>query len=293
MLFYNSSIALENNNIIYSIDKIRLKTYITYEEWTKIEFMMKALYSEKARAYTSARSKDFFYNYQVEVDEGISFWFGFLHNSEKRSQSDLAKYNLTVEFNPNKVQDNKLLLYLLNLTGDWYLKSYDLAIDVKVNINDILPDISGKRQFKSIINSFDDKTYYWGKGEDLVRIYNKKLESGETGLGDLTRIEQRISVDDFEVRKLKLLNAPENLPRVYLNQYIYSLSDYSDKTLLAILYAVQNGFPLKFLTNTYKKKIRNLLKGGYLIKIDQKVCTQVIRRCLLHYFLKNNKMVIM
>ena len=56
-------------------------------------------------------------------------------------------------------------------------------------------------------------------------------------------------------------------PSIYLNNYLYSFSDYEDKTLLAILYSVQNGFPIKYLTKTYKKKIKDLLQGRAQNKI--------------------------
>ena len=41
---------------------------------------------------------------------------------------------------------------------------------------------------------------------------------------------------------------------IYLNNYVYSLSNYDDKTLLAILYAIQSGFPIKNLSKTYRKE---------------------------------------
>ena len=70
-----------------------------------------------------------------------------------------------------------------------------------------------------------------------------------------------------------------------------SLSDYEDKTLFALLYAVQNGFPLKDLTKTYRRKIKNLLQDGYKILFDEKSATQVINQTIFYYFIKNNKVV--
>ena len=52
----------------------------------------------------------------------------------------------TIEFNPNKFKDDKLLMYILNLSGKWYILKYDLAIDLHVNILDIIFDKSRKEK---------------------------------------------------------------------------------------------------------------------------------------------------
>ena len=96
-----------------------------------------------------------------------------------------------------------------------------------------------------------------------IKIYNKKIEAEMEGLGELTRIEQSIDADDFDISKVHFAKVPDKLPKIYLNKYLYSLSDYDDKTLFAILYAVQSGFPIKNLTYTYKQKIRNLFEGRF------------------------------
>ena len=126
-MYYGS---VQDNNIIYSVDMIRLKTYISYSLFSEVEFRFNTCWEEYVeKKWTSGRAFSFFYNYNIKIEDGISFYFGFLHNSEKRSDSDSLKYNFTIEFNPNKVQDNKILLYLLDLSGEWYIKSLDMACD--------------------------------------------------------------------------------------------------------------------------------------------------------------------
>ena len=98
-------------------------------------------------------------------------------------------------------------------------------------------------------------------------------------------------MEDFEIRKVKILNYDNNFPIVYLNNYVYSLSDYEDKTLLAILYAVQNGFDIRNLTKTYRSKIKKLLEGGYKIKFSNKVATDLLHRIIFYYFMQNQKVV--
>lgn len=282
---------IENNNIVYSLDMLRLKTYLSFTVFSELEFRFKTVWKEYVKKeYTSARVTNFFYNYVIEIEEGISFWFGFLHNTEKREEVN-EFYNFTIEFNPNKIKDNKILLYILGLTGNWYIKSLDLAMDLKISILDINLDFSGRQEMKVYSKGYDDKTIYLGKNDGRVKVYNKKRESNLNILGDLTRIEISRSFDDFDIKNMVFFNFGERFPNVYLNSYIYSLSDYEDKTLLAILYAVQNGFPIKDLTKTYKRKIKKMLEGGYKILFSETIASQIVRQTIFYYFLKNEKVI--
>ena len=282
---------IEHNNIIYSVDMLRLKTYMSFSLFSELEFRFKTVWKDYVKKeYTSAKLENFFFNYVVEIEEDKSFWFGFLHNTEKREEKN-EFYNFTIEFNPNKIKDNNILMYILGLSGSWYIKSLDLAIDLKVSILDLNVDFSGRQQMKTFSNGYDNKTIYLGKGDGRIKVYNKKKESNLNILGDLTRVEVSREFDDFDIRNIKLFKFGEHLPNIYLNNYIYSLSDYDDKTLLAILYAVQSGFPIKDLTKTYKRKIKKLLQGGYKILFDEKTVGRVISQTIFYYFIKNNKVI--
>lgn len=286
---YNKKI--EHNNIFYSVDMLRLKTYMSFSTFSELEFRLKLVWKDYIKQeYTSPKINNFFYNYVIEIEEGQSFWFGFLHNTEKRDEKN-EFYNFTIEFNPNKLKDNNILLYILGLSGKWFLKSLDLAMDLKVNILDLNVDFSGRKQMKIFSKGYDDKTIYIGKDESRIKIYNKKIESKLNILGDLTRVEVSRSFDDFPITDIKFFKFGDKFPTIYLNEYIYSLSDYEDKTLFALLYAVQNGFPIKDLSRVYKKKIKNLLQGGYKILFDEKSATQVINQTIFYYFIKNNKVL--
>ena len=88
----------EFDNITYSIDMIRLKAYISYSKFTEIEFRFATCWkSYVKKSFSSAQIKNFFYNYVIEIEEGKSFWFGFLHNSEKRQGDIKNKYNKVIE----------------------------------------------------------------------------------------------------------------------------------------------------------------------------------------------------
>lgn len=280
----------KSDNMIYSVDMIRLKTSLTYSTFTEIEFRFRTCWASYVKKqWTTPQLKQFFYNYDIEIEEGKSFWFGFCHNTERRSFYEGAEYNFTIEFNPNKIRDNKILEYLLNLSGKWYIKSYDLAIDIKINILEIITDISGKRRNLTISNGYDDKTICIGKGDGRLKIYNKKKESNLNIQGELTRVEITRELDDFCISDVKLLNYDNNFPSLYLNKYIYSFEDYKDRTLFALLYAVQNGFPIQDLSRRYREKIKNLFEGGYKIRFINSLATDVLRKTIFYYFMKNPK----
>lgn len=277
-----------NNNITYSIDMIRLKTYLTYSVFTEIEFRFKTCWKNFIKKYyTTPQQKQFFYNYVIEVGEGQSFWFGYCHNTERRSFYENAQYNFTIEFNPNKLKDNKIIMYLLNLSGKWYLKSYDLAMDLKISILDLITDMSNKRKIYIMSYGFDNKTIAAGKGDGRAKIYNKKAESNLDIQGELTRVEISREYEDMPINDIKFFKYDNNFPIIYLNNYLYSFNDYNDKTLFAILYAVQNGFPVKDLSRSYKNKIKNLLEGGHKIRFDNKTAGDVLRKTIFYYFMKN------
>ena len=127
----------------------------------------------------------------------------------------------------------------------------------------------------------EDRTYYIGRTNNRIKIYNKKIESGLDY--DLTRLEITSKLD-YEINMIDFYNYSVKLPELFLNNYLYSFKDYEDKTLLAILYAVQNGFNVSDLSRRYKDKVKSLLEGNYKIDIQNKYCTQTIKKCLKYVF---------
>lgn len=279
------------DNIIYSLDMIRLKTYIEYSIFDNLSFYLRTFHNDKIKKFwISDRIMQFKYNFLIEIEEGKSFYFGFHHNNEKKDEHD-GTYNLTIEFNPNKLKDNNIIMHILNLSGNWFIKSYDIAFDIRININDLIWDMSGRNLEKIDNRGFDNKTIMLGKGDGRIKIYNKKKESDLNILGDFTRIEISREIEDFEIRKIKILNYDNKFPSIFTNNYMYSLSDYKDKTTLALLYAIQNGFPIRDLTKTYRKKIKEMLEGGYKVKFSNKIVTELLKQTIFFYFMKNNNIV--
>lgn len=272
------------DNIIYSLDMFRVKTYIDYDKYSNLDFYLRTYFKDNIKKFwITDKIMQFKYNWVIEIEEGKSFYFGFHHNNEKKDMHE-GKYNLTIEFNPNKLKDNKLILKILALSDNWYIKSFDIAFDLRININDIIYDMSGRNIEKIENRGFDNKTISVGKNDGRFKIYNKKKESDLDILGDLTRVEISREMEDFPIKNTKIFEYDNIFPSIYLNNYIVSFSNYEDKTLLGLLYAVQNGFPLKNLTKTYRKKIKDLLEGGNKIKFSNKLCTDLLKQTIFYYF---------
>jgi len=57
---------IKNGNMTYSIDKIRLKTCITYSTFSVIEFRFNTVWKEYVKKnYTTGRISNYKYNYDI------------------------------------------------------------------------------------------------------------------------------------------------------------------------------------------------------------------------------------
>ena len=296
---YNTKV--ENNNMIYSVDKIRLKTYINYQQFKDLESYIRTYFNYNIKKFwLSDKKNSFHYNYNIEVGENKSFIFQFMHNTETINYDNIEqKYNFTIEFNPNKLRDNFLIIHILTSFGSWLLRSFDLAVDVPINILDIIIDKKTKRNLKMFSSGGDNVTYYVGSKEKdaSIKIYNKKIESNLNIVGYLTRIEITRKYEDLPLLTMSSYDfGNQFFPQVYLNQYVFSFSDITtkDKTLMALLYAVQSGYPLNNLSRRYKEKIEELLEGGSAITFDKDSANKALLQCIFYYFVrKDSKQIFM
>lgn len=280
---------LEDKNIIYTVDMLRLKTEITAEKFSYIEYMLKSCYNDIIKKfYNSFNIGDFKYNYVLEVDEGSSFWIGFMHNAQSCKKGAISNHNtthnLTLEFNPNKVKIDGFLKFLLNFIplNSWIIKSCDFAMDLKINILDLCGfDKKRYKDLRTFDCGYDNKTYYMGRTDNRIKIYNKGIESNLSR--NLTRVEISKKLD-LRVLDINMFDLKINLPELYTNDYIFSFSDYKDSTFLAVLYAVQSGFPVNNLSRRYKEKLKNTLSGRYRVELDSKFCLQCLRKCIFNIF---------
>ncbi|MBP3255541.1 MAG: hypothetical protein J6M60_03530 [Clostridia bacterium] len=286
-MLYGENNFIENDNIIYTIDMLRLRTDITFSEFSKLEFKLKLIFPDLIKnTYQSFGISDFKYNYNIEIGEGQSFWFGFVHNAEllkdKSVSNDNTTYNFTIEFNPNKIENKGILKTILNISNNWFIKSVDMAMDLKLNILDLCGlDKGRKKDFRMFTQGLDNRTYYMGRTNNRIKIYNKKIESNLDY--DLTRVEITSKIER-KVKDIYMYNYNVNLPDLYLNNYMYSFEDYKDKTTLALLYAVQSGYPINDLSRRHKLKIKSLLEGGYKINLSNEYCTKALHQCIYNIF---------
>lgn len=276
--------CVESENCYYSIDMIRLRTRFT------TEFFMKKIDSRvsilsNVEKWESSRIGDFRYNYNVVLEDGNSFWFGFISNKDLYCgdggiNNPSHKFNFTIEFNPNKINNCKLLDFLLSLRYEdflqvglnWEVVSCDFAFDIPTNILNLTGfDKKRKKCITTFDNGGDDKTYYIGKGQNRVKIYNKRIESGLDY--DLTRIELTHKFQrTLDIRYLNSgldLKIGSYFPELFLKDYQMEIEDLQlDSTFKIILFAVNNGYPLNELTGYYRRKVKNYLKEKKPIVID-------------------------
>ena len=223
----------------YTIDMIRFKTYISARELSLINPVIRTNAKE---FFTNTGFGKFALNYKFD-----SLWTGLGSLNKKKD----GKVIWCIEVNPNKMgyHDMEFLQWALH-EFSFNVVRYDLAIDIPYNINQLYFGDLYKKSFSMFYNDFDNKTYYFGKGNGHTKIYNKKIESNLDY--ELTRYEVTLECD-FEFWKGVPAAINTNFITVCRTPY-YSFC--GDSSLDAILYAVNSGFPFKSLSRRYKDYIK-------------------------------------
>ena len=87
---------MQQNNITYSVDMIRLKTFLTYSVFTEIEFRFKTCWSKYVkRYYTTPQMQQFFYNYVKKRRRIVpELWAPYIEKSSFRHvfRDNLCQY---------------------------------------------------------------------------------------------------------------------------------------------------------------------------------------------------------
>lgn len=287
----------------YSVDMLRVRVKVWYREFAEY-VCSRGWVSECANGgfagrpgveyYRSTKFKDFRHNFvfaeNPELDnknpfiggESVqyyqSFWLGYQHNTEKLSEN----YYLVLEYNPNKcrVMPGTIIFDILERFfkyTDFEVVSCDVAIDIPVNINDLIVCKGKKKVYKIFDYGGDNKTYYLGEGFGRVKVYNKKIESGLSY--ELTRYEvsckvglKRLKISDFESN-----HKPD---KIY---YLEGLES-GDSSFRCMLWAVINGYSVNELSRDYQKRVKEYMNDKTLLKID----SVKIDECLQEYIKKFN-----
>lgn len=186
-----------------------------------------------------------------------------------QSNIPAIKNRFTLEYNPNKVDpDNNFLHVMLNLMkyskGDMQVQKFDVAFDYEgLRTTDIVFNPEGKKAYS--IHQFpngSDLTYYIGKGNGQIKIYDKAHEETE-GQADYQKVRYEATISaKWDAEHIDLYNCTTSLPEQLLNdiQGLYDKQDGLSPTDKLIMYSVQNGFPLKELTYEQRKKYKKNLK---------------------------------
>lgn len=282
-LYLNDLNVVDKNDYSYCVDMLRLKTDISINDFEKKIKSRLFIYKPLLEMWTSSKLGEFYYNYKF-ADNDCSFWFGFIANNKADSLQNADKMrNLTVEFNPNKVKSNQLLLDILSVSKQWTIKSLDFALDVKTNILNLCGfDKQRKSFFKTIDNGLSDRTYYMGVKNNRVKIYNKKIESNLDIL-DLTRIEitKYLDLDLLDVRNFEFGYFPE----LFLNEYQLSFTDIQKNANLSVLiFAVNHGYLIHDLSKYDREKVKAHLKQKKPIDIDFSCFSSALTNYLNYYF---------
>lgn len=132
--------------------------------------------------------KAYKHNFTINIGDS-SVYVGIHHNMKKAVQGSV---DMVIKYNPNKVYGVELASIICQFfIGNPFtkVKSFDLAIDIPINILQVFPQPVGKMSKRIIDNGGDNKTYYFKErgSNGAIKIYNKKREAGLDY--DLTRYE--------------------------------------------------------------------------------------------------------
>lgn len=250
----------------YSVDMVRFKTRVMKDDLSSLSYKLST--DPKVEYWQSNNFKSYHHNFRIQETEDFSYYLGIEHNTK----NNVIKKDVVVEYNPNKfIRSNDSILYyiLYNYFREKFnVVSLDIAIDIEVPIDEIYFDKNYKRNYK-YFKSDAGETHYIGQGDNRVKVYDKKKEQISKGKKvdkDVwTRIEYSIRLDETIENILKEGYYKEiSIVDFYRKSKEY---DYTDKTLKAILYAVNNGYDIKELSRVYREKVKKIICND---KIDIK-----------------------
>lgn len=265
----------------YSCDMVRLKTRVI--DYDLFPLIQKLTDDYRVEYWQSNSYKSYHHNFRIQENDEFSFYIGIEHNAKRRNQ----KKDLVIEFNPSKSEmaTDSILYYTLfkYFRDDFIVVSVDVAIDLDIQVSELFFDKNYKRTYK-YFKSDTGETHYIGEGQDRIKIYDKRREQMAKGIKvekEWTRVEYSIRLD-------------EKIENILKKDYFKSISmidiykktreyDCKDKTLKAILFAVNAGYDIKDLSRVYREKVKKLICNE---KIN--ITEEDINKCIKDFF-KNYK----
>ena len=258
----------------YSVDKIALKNSVYTEHFKP--FMEKFRFNPEVEYYKQTNFKKYKHNFVFENELG-SFWLGYRHNQENGGGQ---AYNAVLEFNPNKVQESKILHEIIN--GFFYPNSNftvarcDIAVDLHgIDMkNEVFWDKGGKKTFREFRDGVS-KTIYIGKRPNMIKIYDKAQEQG---LKDekWTRYEVSMNVD-YTYNGLNDFEYNGALSPIWIID-LFEYDDKLTKTDWCLLQGIVVGaFTVDQLGRGKRKKIRTVLDKQSRFVPDKSQLSRTLR----------------
>lgn len=283
-LYLDNLNYIDPKNISYCVDMIRLSCPLNSYEFNNI-----------LKPFTLEPNAKMFENFQLDkfkhnvnyVGENCSFWFGWLSNSELLKgnaslQNPLVRHNFTCEFNPNKCRDNPFLQFVLDNMHDIKIVSVDLACDFPFDITE-LDFTSVNKSHKTTFDTPEGITYYFGKGDKRIKIYDKRKESNLDY--DLTRIEMSVGLNILLKDSKSIDFSKLCFPIVSTSSYQTNLEDLSlNDTMKVVLFALDKGYPISHLSRRFQEKVKNYKIKKSLIEITPSHFNKTLVNYLDYYF---------
>lgn len=253
----------------YSVDMIRLRFSISHKYIKRairnIKWNAEVNMNNDYKEYESTKPFGYRYNITYQIND-TSLYLGLENNKDDKNMKTGV-----MEYNPNKIKisEHKEYMDIIKwsiLNDNLEILSFDIAIDIQTDIK-LLKFINPKRS-ETIMKSSKGKTHYFGKSRysGYTRVYDKASEQGKDEI--LTRYEVRFKdvIDYNDVMKLLDLIQGTKLVEVFK----VTDKEITDKTLKAVVYAVQHGYDYKDLTRAYKNKVKEYI-GDEQVVIDKMI----------------------
>lgn len=205
MLYQNQK--SDCHGYIHSIDMVVIDYYLK-GSYKKISEMLCKLFEDDGVKSSLGNVPNFKYQYYVDMIwcNGIVFHLGKYTDYDKTDKSWSTLDVLRLEVNPNKHLGTPLMDKTLEFIKEWCtdgcLIRYDYAIDIPVEISDVL--VIGSRKEKGLYKG----TRYFGRRHThgYLKIYDKAKEQKDSGC--ITRVEYTYKASEIPMWENITIRAP-------------------------------------------------------------------------------------
>lgn len=253
------------------IDMLRLRTYVTDFQYDSLFSFITSRMPEGSMHWQSFRWNDYRHNFKLLDSSGSSYFVCIGHNMEKSVKNQSwKKASLVIEYNPNKVTLGPLEASILHLfmNNGLEVRSLDWAVDLDgIRTSDLNVDSMKKAEYTTMGFRSTDPTYYFGKGDGRVKIYDKARELKLDPSIHRTRIEVSLKVG-LAYEDLSQFRPTMNPIEVYYPVGSGTLQSLDPKAR-AMVYALKEGI-VRFqeLAKDTRKKYKTIMASMNGSKVE-------------------------